>query len=176
LNSISVRSAVALGVVAAPAAVAVTDEDKTIEAPASAAVPDAPFAAELRIRSDVRRAASRQVARRRARATRRAHADRRARARKRARGRRAPAAVQSTAPPGLQAIGACESGGNPSAVGGGGAYRGKYQFDYSTWVSVGGTGDPAVASEAEQDSRAAILYARAGSSPWPVCGGCRTAP
>jgi Transglycosylase-like domain len=72
--------------------------------------------------------------------------------------------------PKLQAIAACESGGNPGAIGGGGAFRGKYQFDRGTWASVGGTGDPAAAPEAEQDKRAAILYARAGSSPWPVCG------
>jgi hypothetical protein len=70
----------------------------------------------------------------------------------------------------LQAIAACESGGNPSAVGGGGAFRGKYQFDYSTWASVGGSGDPAAAPEAEQDQRAQMLYERSGSSPWPVCG------
>jgi hypothetical protein len=73
-------------------------------------------------------------------------------------------------PPHLEAIAACESGGNPAAIGGGGLYRGKYQFSVATWQSVGGTGDPAAASEAEQDKRAAILYARAGSSPWPVCG------
>ena len=73
-------------------------------------------------------------------------------------------------PPHLQTIAACESGGNPSAIGGGGQYRGKYQFSPSTWASVGGTGDPAAASEAEQDRRAAMLYAREGSSPWPVCG------
>ena len=73
-------------------------------------------------------------------------------------------------PPALQAIAACESGGNPRAIGGGGAYRGKYQFDYGTWASVGGSGDPAAAPEAEQDRRAALLYARAGSSPWPSCG------
>jgi hypothetical protein len=76
----------------------------------------------------------------------------------------------SSASPALQAIAACESGGNPAAVGGGGLYRGKYQFDQQTWESVGGTGDPAAAPEAEQDRRAAILYARAGSTPWPVCG------
>jgi hypothetical protein len=35
---------------------------------------------------------------------------------------------------------------------------------------VGGTGNPAQASEAEQDQRAAALYAQAGPSPWPVCG------
>ena len=82
----------------------------------------------------------------------------------------APAAGGSTASPQLEAIAACESGGNPSAVGGGGAYRGKYQFDYGTWASVGGTGDPAAAPEAEQDKRAAMLLARSGSNPWPVCG------
>jgi len=70
----------------------------------------------------------------------------------------------------LDSIGACESGGDPTAVSADGAYRGKYQFDYGTWESVGGSGDPAAAPEAEQDYRAALLYARAGSSPWPVCG------
>lgn len=70
----------------------------------------------------------------------------------------------------LDAIGACESGGDPTAVSSDGTYRGKYQFDYGTWESVGGSGDPAAASEAEQDYRAALLYARSGSSPWPVCG------
>jgi hypothetical protein len=74
-----------------------------------------------------------------------------------------------SASPVLEAIAACESGGNPAADTGNGFY-GKYQFDLSTWAGVGGSGNPAHASEAEQDSRAAILYARAGSSPWPVCG------
>ena len=73
-------------------------------------------------------------------------------------------------PPQLAAIAACESGGDPTAIGGGGLYRGKYQFDLSTWASVGGSGDPAAAPEAEQDMRAAMLYARAGATPWPVCG------
>jgi hypothetical protein len=72
-------------------------------------------------------------------------------------------------PPHLEAIAACESGGNPSTDTGNGFY-GKYQFDQSTWQSVGGTGNPAAASEAEQDKRAAMLYQRAGASPWPVCG------
>ena len=31
-------------------------------------------------------------------------------------------------------------------------------------------GNPAAASEAEQNRRAAMLYAREGASPWPVCG------
>jgi Transglycosylase-like domain len=73
-------------------------------------------------------------------------------------------------PPQLAAIAACESGGDPAAIGGGGLYRGKYQFDFQTWASVGGTGDPAAAPEAEQDMRAAMLYSQAGSSPWPICG------
>lgn len=70
----------------------------------------------------------------------------------------------------LEAIAACESGGDPTAVSADGTYRGKYQFDYGTWESVGGHGDPAAAPAAEQDYRAALLYARSGSSPWPVCG------
>jgi hypothetical protein len=70
----------------------------------------------------------------------------------------------------LDAIGACESGGDPAVVSSDGTYRGKYQFDYGTWESVGGDGDPAAASEQEQDYRAALLYSRSGSSPWPVCG------
>ena len=37
-------------------------------------------------------------------------------------------------------------------------------------VLITGHGDPAAASEAEQDYRAALLYSRSGSSPWPVCG------
>jgi hypothetical protein len=74
-------------------------------------------------------------------------------------------------PAGLQAIAACESGGNPRAVDATGTYRGKYQFDLRTWQAVGGSGDPAAAPEAEQDRRAAILLARAGTAPWPVCGG-----
>ncbi len=82
--------------------------------------------------------------------------------------RRAARAAAVPAP--LQAIAACESGGDPAAVGGGGAYRGKYQFDLGTWRAVGGSGDPAAASEAEQDRRAAMLYARRGAAPWPVCG------
>ncbi len=92
----------------------------------------------------------------------------------------APAATTtstSTAPAGtgaasgsLEAVAACESGGDPTAIGRGGVYRGKYQFTYSTWQSVGGTGDPAAAPEAEQDQRAAMLLAQSGSGQWPVCG------
>jgi len=70
----------------------------------------------------------------------------------------------------LDAIASCESGGDPTIVSSDGTYRGKYQFSVSTWESVGGSGDPATATEQEQDYRAALLYAASGSSPWPVCG------
>lgn len=70
----------------------------------------------------------------------------------------------------LESIAACESGGDPAAVSSDGTYRGKYQFDLTTWASVGGSGDPASAPEAEQDYRAALLYSQSGASPWPVCG------
>ncbi|HEY6145502.1 MAG TPA: transglycosylase family protein [Solirubrobacterales bacterium] len=70
----------------------------------------------------------------------------------------------------LESIASCESGGDPTAVSSDGSYRGKYQFDYGTWESMGGSGDPAAAPESEQDYRAAMLYASSGSSPWPICG------
>jgi hypothetical protein len=70
----------------------------------------------------------------------------------------------------LAAIARCESGGNPRAISASGMYRGKYQFSFQTWRAVGGTGDPAQASETEQDRRAAMLYRRAGPGQWPVCG------
>jgi peptidoglycan hydrolase-like protein with peptidoglycan-binding domain len=70
----------------------------------------------------------------------------------------------------LASIAECESGGDPTAVSPDGRYYGKYQFSRATWRSVGGRGNPARASEAEQDRRAMILYRRAGTAPWPNCG------
>lgn len=70
----------------------------------------------------------------------------------------------------LRRIAWCESKGNPRAIGGGGAFRGKYQFMFSTWRAMGGKGDPARASEREQDYRAAKLLRTGGRSHWPVCG------
>ena len=70
----------------------------------------------------------------------------------------------------LASIAACESHGNPRAIGGGGAYRGMYQFSFSTWQIVGGSGDPAAASRHEQTWRAWLLQSRHGSGHWPVCG------
>jgi hypothetical protein len=102
-------------------------------------------------------------------------AAKRIRAERRARLRRERRAAFATLPAGvsmdtLEAIASCESGGDPTAISADGSYRGKYQFSFETWAAVGGSGDPAAASEAEQDYRAALLYAQSGSSPWPVCG------
>jgi hypothetical protein len=84
--------------------------------------------------------------------------------------RRARAAANAGPTGALAAIAQCESGGDPRAIGGGGTYRGMYQFSFATWAAVGGTGDPAAASVAEQTRRAQILYDTAGPSQWPVCG------
>jgi hypothetical protein len=78
------------------------------------------------------------------------------------------ATLRATGAP-LASIARCESGGNYATNTGNGFY-GAYQFTQQTWESVGGTGNPAAASPAEQDRRAAMLYARSGSRPWPVCG------
>lgn len=69
----------------------------------------------------------------------------------------------------LHSIARCESGGNPRAISPGGTYRGKYQFDRQTWAGYGPAGDPARASEAEQDRRALKLYQARGTAPWPNC-------
>jgi Transglycosylase-like domain len=70
----------------------------------------------------------------------------------------------------LASIAACESGGNPGAIGGGGSFRGMYQFTFGTWQVVGGSGDPAAAPRAEQTWRAWLLLSRHGAGHWPVCG------
>jgi len=70
----------------------------------------------------------------------------------------------------LERIAQCESGGDPTAVSRDRRYFGKYQFSRATWRAVGGSGNPARASEAAQDQRALILYEREGTAPWPVCG------
>ena len=95
------------------------------------------------------------------------HARTRTTRRPRSRSNRRP--ISSSVRSRLDRIAACESGGNPRALSPGGTYRGKYQFLPSTWESVGGHGDPAKASEAEQDHRAAILLARTGGGAWPNC-------
>ena len=66
----------------------------------------------------------------------------------------------------------CESGGDPHAIGGGGAYRGAFQFTKQTWrrspKSPGG--DPIRYAYRVQAVVAIKLKAREGTKPWPVCG------
>jgi peptidoglycan hydrolase-like protein with peptidoglycan-binding domain len=85
-------------------------------------------------------------------------------------GASAPKAPRGARAAALERIARCESGADPTAVSADGRYRGKYQFDRATWRSLGGSGDPADAPEAEQDMRAARLHARQGTAPWPSCG------
>jgi peptidoglycan hydrolase-like protein with peptidoglycan-binding domain len=59
----------------------------------------------------------------------------------------------------------CESSNNYK-INTGNGYYGAYQFDLSTWRSVGGSGYPNQASAAEQDARALILYRMRGWQPW----------
>ena len=70
----------------------------------------------------------------------------------------------------LRSIAMCESHNNPRAVSSSGAYRGLYQFSFSTWGVVGGSGDPAAAPRSEQTWRAWVLLKNHGSGHWPVCG------
>lgn len=63
----------------------------------------------------------------------------------------------------------CESTNN-YLVNTGNGYYGAYQFDQSTWESVGGSGRPHWAEPVIQDARARLLYARRGWFPWPICG------
>jgi hypothetical protein len=170
--SIPFRSITALGasaILASPAAVALADapdHDSALDPVPSATLEtattptvasDAPIGDSLRsfareLRTDRRLARKKRDRQRRER-------------------RRAARAAANAGPTGaLAAIAQCESGGNPRAIGGGGTYRGLYQFSYATWAAVGGTGDPAAASVAEQTRRAQILYETSGPSQWPVCG------
>lgn len=65
----------------------------------------------------------------------------------------------------------CESTNN-YAVNTGNGFYGAYQFDYTTWFTVGGMADTYAyeAPPEEQDARARLLFSRRGSQPWPVCG------
>ncbi|MFN7150548.1 MAG: transglycosylase family protein, partial [Microthrixaceae bacterium] len=78
-----------------------------------------------------------------------------------------PSAAESAT---LAKIRWCESRNNYSIVSASGRYRGAYQFDRTTWAGVGGSGDPAAASPAEQDYRALLLLRMRGTRPWPRCG------
>jgi hypothetical protein len=80
-----------------------------------------------------------------------------------------PQATSDPLDPRLAQIALCESAGDPTAVSADGRYGGKYQFTRETWRRMGGAGDPAKASEREQDRRAARLLAQEGTAPWPNC-------
>jgi hypothetical protein len=66
----------------------------------------------------------------------------------------------------------CESGGDPKAIGGGGEYRGAFQFMKSTWrrspKSPGG--DPIDYPYRTQAVVAVALKNRDGAGHWPNCG------
>ena len=66
----------------------------------------------------------------------------------------------------------CESGGNPNAIGGGGAYRGAFQFMRSTWKNSPKSpgGDPIAYPYRTQAVVAVLLMQREGADHWPVCG------
>jgi hypothetical protein len=66
----------------------------------------------------------------------------------------------------------CESGGDPNAIGGGGAYRGAFQFMRSTWRHSPKTpgGDPIDYNWKTQAVVAVALKKRDGRRHWPVCG------
>ena len=68
----------------------------------------------------------------------------------------------------LASIRACESHSNYSTDTGNG-YYGAYQFHPGTWASVGGSGNPAHASPAEQDMRAQMMIDQGRRSEWPNC-------
>ena len=60
----------------------------------------------------------------------------------------------------------CEASGDYTIVSPDGGYYGAYQFDLTTWQSVGGAGLPNQATPAEQDYRALYLYRMRGWQPW----------
>jgi hypothetical protein len=66
----------------------------------------------------------------------------------------------------------CESGKDPNAIGGGGTYRGAFQFMKSSWHHAPKTpgGDPVDYSYKTQAVVAVALKKREGTKPWPVCG------
>ena len=66
----------------------------------------------------------------------------------------------------------CESGRDPNAIGGGGKYRGAFQFMKSTWHDAPKSpgGDPIDYGLKTQSVVAVKLKHRMGTKPWPVCG------
>jgi soluble lytic murein transglycosylase-like protein len=66
----------------------------------------------------------------------------------------------------------CESGKDPDAIGGGGAYRGAFQFMKSTWRHAPKSpgGDPIKYRYRTQAVVAVYLKKRDGTGHWPNCG------
>jgi soluble lytic murein transglycosylase-like protein len=66
----------------------------------------------------------------------------------------------------------CESGRDPRAIGGGGQYRGAFQFLKSTWRRAPKSpgGDPVDYPYRTQAVVAIALKNREGTRHWPVCG------
>jgi hypothetical protein len=66
----------------------------------------------------------------------------------------------------------CESGKDPNAIGGGGQYRGAFQFMKSSWKNAPKTpgGDPIDFGYKTQAVVAVALKKHMGTKPWPVCG------
>ena len=66
----------------------------------------------------------------------------------------------------------CESGKDPKAIGGGGAYRGAFQFLKSTWAAAPKSpgGDPISYPYKTQAVVAVALKNQDGAGHWPVCG------
>jgi hypothetical protein len=66
----------------------------------------------------------------------------------------------------------CESGKDPKAIGGGGAYRGAFQFLKSTWAAAPKSpgGDPIAYPYKTQAVVAVALKNQDGAGHWPVCG------
>ena len=66
----------------------------------------------------------------------------------------------------------CESGKDPNAVGGGGDYRGAFQFLKKSWRQAPKSpgGDPIDYGYKTQAVVAVALKKRMGTKPWPVCG------
>jgi hypothetical protein len=66
----------------------------------------------------------------------------------------------------------CESGGDPDAIGGGGLYRGAFQFMRSTWKNAPKSpgGDPIAYPYRTQAVVAVALMRQDGTGHWPSCG------
>jgi hypothetical protein len=66
----------------------------------------------------------------------------------------------------------CESGKDPNAIGGGGDYRGAFQFLRKSWHQAPKSpgGDPIDYGYKTQAVVAVALKKKMGTKPWPVCG------